>query len=403
MPPEQRTQTRGTRTERELAIVMPQRAFDLCASRPLTEERKCERTTTKMMQAQQPGSVNSSAPDTSQPGMLTSEASLTCGPVTCGDTHNVISSPVSVGGHTLFDSLDGQTIGRSGPARVHASHSATQENNEPTPTSGTSGRKCSGSSESRSLTLSLVNKLKARFVTVGSTEYVQTWKAKHTPLGRLYSAHTASARRTSDNGCGGWPSPAVQNCDGGPNPEGNTGERFTLQTAANLTGWPTPNLNERGPEHRESKDKRGSGGIDLQSTAQLAGWPTPQVCEGPNMSTMRENGRRAARITPQTVAALIPNGWATPTSRDHKDTGCLDNVPVNALLGRQAALASGPHQSSSPVETEKPGVLNPAFSLWLMGYPAEWASCGAQAMQSSRKSRRNSSARTSKARAGKCA
>jgi hypothetical protein len=30
------------------------------------------------------------------------------------------------------------------------------------------------------------------------------------------------------------------------------------------------------------------------------------------------------------------------------------------------------------------------FALWLMGYPAEWASCGERAMQSSRKSRRPS-------------
>jgi len=42
-----------------------------------------------------------------------------------------------------------------------------------------------------------------------------------------------------------------------------------------LSGWPTPNANERGPEASESKDARGSGGIDLQSTAMLAGPPSP--------------------------------------------------------------------------------------------------------------------------------
>jgi hypothetical protein len=35
--------------------------------------------------------------------------------------------------------------------------------------------------------------------------------------------------------------------------------------------------------------------------------------------------------------------------------------------------------------------LNPRFSLWLMGYPDEWACCGERAMQSSRKSRKRSS------------
>jgi hypothetical protein len=41
--------------------------------------------------------------------------------------------------------------------------------------------------------------------------------------------------------------------------------------------------------------------------------------------------------------------------------------------------------------------LNPRFSLWLMGYPGEWASCGVRAMQSCHKSRRSSSGRTAAA------
>jgi len=36
---------------------------------------------------------------------------------------------------------------------------------------------------------------------------------------------------------------------------------------------------------------------------------------------------------------------------------------------------------TSPASTENRGALNPAFALWLMGFPAGWASCGARAMQ----------------------
>jgi len=54
--------------------------------------------------------------------------------------------------------------------------------------------------------------------------------------------------------------------------------------------------------------------------------------------------------------------------------------PVTLILGRT--------QSLSDVPMEKRGQLNPRFSLWLMGYPTGWATCGEQVTPSSRKSRR---------------
>jgi hypothetical protein len=53
--------------------------------------------------------------------------------------------------------------------------------------------------------------------------------------------------------------------------------------------------------------------------------------------------------------AMLP----TPTSRDHKDTGNMENVPVNALLGRELGKNRGLK-------------LQPAFALWMMGYPEDW-------------------------------
>ena len=111
------------------------------------------------------------------------------------------------------------------------------------------------------------------------------------------------------------------------------------------------------------------------------GWPTPQACQGPNNSTNRgkQHGGNRARITPQNVTDLV--GWANPTVRDHKDTTSDGTVEINGLLGRQVWL--------SRVPTESRGALNPAFILWLMGYPDEWVCSGARAMQSCRKSPQN--------------
>lgn len=115
-------------------------------------------------------------------------------------------------------------------------------------------------------------------------------------------------------------------------------------------------------------------------------WPTPkeQNSRGPSI---KGDGL-------YDIAQLA--SWAIPTSRDHKDGAAnLDNVPVNALLGRQVLQTdSGETPNGSSAETEKHDRyrLNPRFSLWLMGIPPEeWACCGERATLSMQKRRRRSS------------
>lgn len=95
-------------------------------------------------------------------------------------------------------------------------------------------------------------------------------------------------------------------------------------------------------------------------------------------------------------------GWPTPTTGDsassRNSTANRKTVPPTGIhkgdtLTDAVTFVHGVPQSTSSAEMEKSGApqLNPAFSLWLMGFPAEWASCGAVAMQLSRKQQPRSS------------
>ena len=120
------------------------------------------------------------------------------------------------------------------------------------------------------------------------------------------------------------------------------------------------------------------------SDKDCGGWPTAQARDwkGPQ-------GRAYKDETLDLPAApLRAKPWLTPTARDHKDGASDGTVPINGLLGRQVWEVSGQTSKGSPAETGKRGQLNPAFSLWLQGFPPEWESCAPLAMPSSRKSRK---------------
>ena len=268
---------------------------------------------------------------------------------TFDDLPGAIGSPGLEAGTTLSGSPDGQPIGQSGPDHARVSRTRRPGSKKATLTSGTFGPNSSGSSASVALTQSLVSRLKERFATGGSMEYRQTWKEKVTPSGIVYLAHTASGHPTSDSGCTGWPTAkAKDGREWSPNAKPGSASGHGLGAVAQMAGWPTPMSRDHFPSHTDEyiaeKKAQGHGMSNLNDVAMLAG--------GPNQT-----------------------GGALPAD---------------------AALISGQTQSSSPAGTAKRGVLNPALSRWLMGYPVAWDSCGATAMRSCRKSRRNSSKRSSK-------
>lgn len=308
------------------------------------------------------------------------------------DTPAVTTSRVSADGSTLFDWLDGPKGGESGPGRVPANPTPPQGNGEAMTTPATSGPSGSPSSASVTLTSSLVSRLRQRFGSAGSTEYRETWREKATPLGMPYWGHTASGHRTSDSDSTGalfdlmpcedvtpWPTPSATDWKGSSQPGQRRGQ---LSEAALMAGWPTPvaqDDNKSVEAHLATKirmgERDGTGAkrvaiTSLQVMAQtvIVGWPTPKATE-------HQESAKRGNLTLFGTALLV--GWATPTVGDSRgarnETSSRQedsqHHPGQTLCDQ---VASGTITTSSSAETGRRGVLNPALSLWLMGFPSDW-------------------------------
>ena len=291
------------------------------------------------------------------------------------DTHNATSSQESADGVTRCDSPDGQTTGPCGPAPAPANLSARQAKAQGLLTIGTSGQHSGGSSLSADLQSSLESRLRAALDVNGSPEYALTWKHWDMQSGPPICALRASARRTSDSGRGGWPTPTKGNAEGsqmardatttGRRPDGSKAT-VSLNHVAQAAGYPAPRANDA--------EKRGQIANDSDNTA------------GKYYPSKRQKDLD--------YAAFHATGWATPTARDWRsESATAEHDAKRNAHPRGKPLsyqATGATTHGSPAQTEKRGALNPALSRWLMGYPDAWLSCVDWATLSSRKSRQSS-------------
>ena len=288
----------------------------------------------------------------------------------------------------------------------------------------------------------------------GSPLYALTWKRLAMPSAPHVCQLAASVRLTGDTAFSGWPTAATRDGKGGYQGGRIRFGKLsidTLDTAAQLASWATPIASGGGhptdPEKRANYVspkgyRRGHQGNELDHQAHLAAWPTPlagnadgsQAPKDASPTGKRTDGSKATVSLP-TIARLAD--WPTPRASENVQTK-LDQIAekgsswlgqgrgatvstiarlaswptarasdgeknVRTLEGSLAefarkgspqdlaqAAALGAIPTGSTVGTANGGQLNPALSLWLMGFPAEWESCAPQATPSSRKSQRSS-------------
>ncbi len=221
-----------------------------------------------------------------------SAASSKCNPTTSEATPSATSSPALADGATPCGLPDGPMTDLFGQALAHVSRSARPASSVAATMSATYGLRSSASSASVALQQSLASRLQERLDSRGSTMFVLTWKAQATPLRRQICRLAASAHRTGDSGCGGWPTTSV------------------MDAAGSARHGYMNDGRERAAKNRRREVLTGNAGTTLTDAARMA-WATPASRDYRHANSRsfqeRSNSKKGEQLCNQVVHGLTLN------------------------------------------------------------------------------------------------
>ena len=318
------------------------------------------------------------------------ETSKTSSPPISEASLNATFSQALAAGATHCGWLTGPTTDQYGQDRALASHSVSPAKAKELTTRDTFGPLFGGSSPSADLQACLASRLQAQMAGSGSPEYTLIWKQWDMFAGLQICALRASARRTSDSDCGGWPTVAATEARQGyqDRSRGKKGTQESLSTVAvnvltgpaqsggpvgterqdgcPLDGWWTPkttNVDTDKDWKGQPRDQAPTGNLADQvkrASVEIAGWSTAGAnngAHGEKRKTMERKlteGKRpsGAHIGTDLDIQALMAGWPT--------------VAVNVL--------TTPAQSGGPAGTGKPGECQPGG--WATAKAADAESAG---------------------------
>lgn len=223
----------------------------------------------------------------------------------------------------------------------------------------TAGRRCAALL--RSVTpIGLLLRMFVESSAYTSTLYLLSWKPKVTKSGRLYFLLRAWEPRTSVKGSGSWPTPKVTDMFGI-----ETSERAhqLYKSSMSLTqaarSWPTPNATDGS----KAPKTFAGGNPSLPYAVKLAEastWSTPQARDYRTGQGARwKNARRSRNLNDQVAA--VSETFPTPQVFDATMKGELKGKEYNGKTKHAMKLGD-----------KVPGLLNPVWVEWLMGFPEGW-------------------------------